>query len=88
MGLISGILGLCMRGNGMLIRLKEKGYFGIVEVKFILGSSIRIGFMDMEFTYIRMVLSMKVSGLMIFRMDMEKKIGLMVPNILVRTRKV
>ena len=59
---INGILVQYMKESGMQIRHREKEYSGIVGVKYILDSSIWIGFMDMGCTYIQMDQNMKGIG--------------------------
>lgn len=84
----SGPMELNIKGNGLIIRLKEKVNSPMSMVIFMTVNGNKIKPRDMEFIFITMVPDIKVIGLMIINMDMEFRHGLTVADMREITNKV
>jgi hypothetical protein len=78
-----GQMELIMKVNGVLIKLKVKEHFGMQKVMFI-GENLKMIWPTvMENILILMDLNIKENSKMMFKKGMEKRNGLMEPNMLV-----
>ena len=76
-----GLMEHIMKANGFLIKLKEMVHFGMLKEMFIKESLRMIWLMAMVNILISTEASIKVNSGMMFKKAMEKKNGLMVPNM-------
>ena len=82
-----GQMVLNMKENGRIIKLMDKGSFGIRMVTIIMGDGWMIRLMDLECMCIRMELNMKENGVMICSMEEGLRIGRMVVSMWGYTRR-
>ena len=78
-----GQMGLIMRVNGIIIKLKAKGHFGMPKVIFTKVNLEMIWQMVMVNTHISMEVNIKENLKMTYKKVMAKKNGSMEPNMLV-----
>ena len=76
-----GQMGLNMKDNGKIIKLKEKVRFGMQKVMFMMENFKMIKQMDMEYIHMLMDQDMKDFGKMIYRKVTVVKFGVMELNI-------
>ena len=76
-----GLMELIMKDSGILTKLKDKVHFGMLKEMFTEENSEMIWPMDTENTPTSMEANIKVSLKTMFKRVMERKNGLMVPNM-------